>query len=69
MNRLIGKDKFLVKDLINILQKQDQDMEVMFGAMDGNYNTCFVQDENFIFDVREDFSKELVFYIITKTEL
>lgn len=69
MNRLIGKDKFLVKDLINILKKQDQDMEVMFGAMDGNYNTCFVQDENFIFDIIELNRDKFSFAIITKTEL
>ena len=67
-NILTGKNKFLVSDLIRILQLQHPELEVDFGTIDKNNNCNHIQDENFIFKIRENFSKEYVFTIYTRTE-
>jgi len=67
-NILTGKNKFLVSDLIRILQLQHPELEVDFGTIDKNNNYNHIQDENFIFKIRENFSKEYVFTIYTRTE-
>ena len=67
-NILTGKNKFLVSDLIRILQLQHPELEVDFGTIDKNNNYNHIQDENFIFKIRENFSKDYVFTIYTMTE-
>ena len=67
-NILTGKNKFLVSDLIRILQLQHPELEVDFGTIDKNNNYNHIQDENFIFKIRENFSKDYVFSIYTMTE-
>jgi hypothetical protein len=67
-NILTGKNKFLVSDLIRILQLQHPELEVDFGTIDKNNNCNHIQDENFIFKIRENFSKDYVFTIYTRTE-
>ena len=67
-NILTGKNKFLVSDLIRILQLQHPELEVDFGTIDKNNNYNHIQDENFIFKIRENFSKDYVFTIYTRTE-
>ena len=67
-NILTGKKKFLVSDLIRILQLQHPELEVDFGTIDKNNNYNHIQDENFIFKIRENFSKDYVFTIYTRTE-
>jgi hypothetical protein len=65
-NILTGKKKFLVSDLIRILQLQHPELEVDFGTIDKNNNYNHIQDENFIFKIRENFSKDYVFTIYTR---
>jgi len=66
INFLTGKKPFYVDDLIRILNRMDGRLPVVFGILYENGNKGFFQDENLIFDIGENFSKEQELRILTK---
>ena len=69
MNILKGKSKFTVKDFIRVLGKFDEETPIIFGTSEKDLKSaCFCQDENLIFDLGEDFSREPQLRIITIRE-
>jgi hypothetical protein len=51
LNILKGKEQFTVSDLIKILNKLNQDAQIIFGVATKK-STSFCQNENFIFRLR-----------------
>lgn len=66
MKIIENQKQFTVADLIEVLQDQDQNLPVRFWATYDDNSCMSIQDENLIFDIREDFSKEFVLNIYTR---